>query len=90
MVDMFIDIVNSTFHGLKTLTSNNGTKFVGHEEIAEIIEADFYFAKPYSSSDQGLNEYTNGLIRRFLFKETDFNELSKEASVNIKYILQYM
>ena len=66
----FQDIHNSTFYEFKTITSDHGTEFSGHETIAEIMDADFYFAKPYSSWERGLNEHTNGLIRRFLPKGT--------------------
>ncbi len=71
----------------KTITSDNGTEFAGHEAISKITEADFYFARPYRSCDRGLNEHTNGLIRRFLPKGTDFNEVSdKEIAKNRAYI----
>ncbi|PCS22927.1 hypothetical protein [Candidatus Enterovibrio escicola] len=30
VVEAFIDIVNSTFHNFKTLTSDNSTEFSGH------------------------------------------------------------
>ncbi|WP_190322099.1 hypothetical protein [Candidatus Enterovibrio escicola] len=42
-VETFVKIVNSTFHEFKTLTSDKGTEFVGHEEVAEITDANFYF-----------------------------------------------
>ncbi|WP_150137539.1 hypothetical protein [Candidatus Enterovibrio escicola] len=41
VVEMFINIVNSTFHNFKTLTSDKGTEFAGHEEVTEITDADF-------------------------------------------------
>ncbi|PCS23428.1 hypothetical protein BTN49_0391 [Candidatus Enterovibrio escicola] len=37
MVERFIDIVDSTFHDLKTFTSDNGTKVSDHEEVTETI-----------------------------------------------------
>ncbi|WP_150148117.1 hypothetical protein [Candidatus Enterovibrio escicola] len=65
VVETFIEIVNPTFYVFRTFTSNNNTEFTGHEEIAKITATDFYFAKPYRSSDWGLNEHTNGLIKNF-------------------------
>ena len=32
-----------------TITSDNGKEFAKHQEIAKILEADFYFANPYHS-----------------------------------------
>ena len=52
-----------------------------------MTDADFYFAKPYSSWERGLNEHTNGLIRRFLPKGTDFNKVSEEEIARIEHIL---
>tara|TARA_B110000285_G_scaffold229839_1_gene295374 strand:+ start:1098 stop:2075 length:978 start_codon:yes stop_codon:yes gene_type:complete len=58
---------------VKTITSDNGKEFTKHQEIAQKIEVDFYFADPYSPWQRGLNEYNNKLIRQYLPKKTDFN-----------------
>ncbi|WP_238358276.1 IS30 family transposase [Piscirickettsia salmonis] len=71
----------------KTITSDNGTEFAGHEAISKITEADFYFARPYRSCDRGLNDHTNGLIRRFLPKGTDFNEISDKEIAKIEHYI---
>ena len=62
-----------------TLTSDNGKEFAGHEDIAKALGADFYFAKPYHSWERGTNENTNGLIRWYFSKGTDFATISDEA-----------
>ena len=87
VVTTFRDVVNSTFYNFKTITADNGGEFSGHEEIARITGADVYFARPYRSSDRGLNEHTNGLIRRFLPKGTDFNKVSDQEIAKIEHIL---
>ncbi|QGP57031.1 Transposase, IS30 family (plasmid) [Piscirickettsia salmonis] len=49
VVETFRSIVASTFFDFKTITSDNGTEFAGHEDISKITDADFYFARPYRS-----------------------------------------
>ncbi len=62
-----------------TLTFDNGTEFVEHERIGKALEADTYFAAPYASWERGINENTNGLLRQFFPKGTDFREITKLA-----------
>jgi len=56
-----------------TITSDNGHEFAGHELIAKALEAGYYFAHPYSSWERGTNENTNGLVRQYIPKATDFD-----------------
>lgn len=58
---------------VKTLTFDNGSEFFHHERIARVLSAKTYFAHPYSSWERGINENTNGLLRQFFPKGTDFN-----------------
>lgn len=73
----------------KTITSDNGKEFSYHKEVSEAIEADFYFAHPYSSWERGLNEHTNGLIRQYLPKKTDFTQVHKEEIITIQNKLNH-
>ncbi|MFQ3228435.1 MAG: IS30 family transposase [Porticoccaceae bacterium] len=61
---------------VKTLTFDNGSEFVRHEKIAKSLNAKTYFAHPYSSWERGINENTNGLLRQYFPKKTDFRQVS--------------
>ena len=64
-----------------TVTSDNGKEFAGHHVIANNLDADFYFAHPYSSFERGLNENTNGLIRQYFPKDRDFTTITTEEII---------
>jgi len=63
---------------VRTITSDNGREFAGHEEISKKLEADFYFAHPYASWERGTNENTNGLIRQYFPKNRDFTTITQK------------
>jgi len=73
---------------IQTLTSDNGSEFACHQEIAEELAAKFYFTHPYSSWERGLNEHTNGLLRQYFpektkFYQEDIEEKLKEVVAKI-------
>jgi IS30 family transposase len=59
-----------------TITSDNGKEFASHESIATQLNASFYFAHPYRSWERGTNENTNGLVRQYFPKGTDFSKIT--------------
>jgi len=61
-----------------TITSDNGSEFAQHELIAKKLNANFYFAHPYTSWERGLNEYTNKLIRQYIIKGSNFDLYDSE------------
>lgn len=63
---------------IHTITADNGKEFACHELIARELNIDMYFAHPYHSWERGANENTNGLIRQFFPKGSDFETLSVE------------
>ena len=69
---------------VKTITFDNGLEFSEHKVIAKGLETDIYFAHPYASWERGTNENTNGLIRQYFPKGTDFNNITDEQ---IKYVM---
>jgi IS30 family transposase len=66
-----------------TLTYDNGREFAYHEEIARELTAEGFFAHPYHSWERGLNENTNGLIRQYVPKGKDIDDLSDEDVAEI-------
>ena len=59
-----------------TITGDNGKEFAEHVRIAETLQANFYFAHPYSAWERGTNENTNGLVRQYFPKKTDFSKVA--------------
>ena len=71
----------------KTLTLDNGTENSGHDVITSTLGIKVYFAHPYHSWERGTNENTNGLIRWYLPKGTDFATVSDEEIARIECVL---
>lgn len=61
-----------------TITSDNGPEFRHHQRIALDLNADFFFADPYSSWQRGTVENTNGLVRQYIPKRSAFDTLSDD------------
>lgn len=62
----------------RTLTYNNGLEMAEHKELTKQTGVQVYFAHPYSAWERGTNENTNGLIRRYFPKKTDFNKITEK------------
>lgn len=61
-----------------TLTSDHGKEFADHEQIAAALHLKFYFAHPYAAWERGTNENTNGLLRQYFPKKSDFQAVSSK------------
>jgi transposase, IS30 family len=59
-------------HLRRSMTLDNGSENAKHKEITEELNMPIYFAHPYHSWERGTNENTNGLIRYYFPKGTDF------------------
>lgn len=89
-VEMKDVIINSFINCpelMKSLTVDNGSEFAFHDVISKDLNADVYFANPYSPWERGLNENTNGLIRRFYPKGTDFTKITERDLLKTQYML---
>ncbi|GAB4174105.1 MAG: IS30-like element IS1655 family transposase [Geothermobacteraceae bacterium] len=63
-------------HLCQTLTLDNGKEFSQFKKLEAQTGLSVYFADPYAAWQRGTNENTNGLLRFYLPKGTDFKRLS--------------
>lgn len=62
----------------KSVTLDNGKENHLHMRLNSGLNMNTYFCHPYASYERGTNENTNGLLRRYLPKQTDFSTLTQE------------
>jgi IS30 family transposase len=62
---------------VKTITSDNGREFANHQNIEKKLQATFYFAHPFAAWERGTNENTNGLVRQYFPKGSDFGQITE-------------
>ena len=68
----------------KQSTWDNGFENVLHVEINQLFGLRSFFCEPYHSWEKGTVENTNGLIRRFLPKKTNFDTLPSSTIQRIE------
>lgn len=73
-----IELLKPFAAALRTITADNGKEFAYHEKITQALGAQVYFAHPYHSWERGLNENTNGLLRQYWPKSTDFKKVTQK------------
>lgn len=64
---------------LETVTPDRGKEFANHAQVSEALGGvQFYFCEPHHSWQKPSVESTNGLIREFFPKGTDFSKVTDE------------
>ena len=71
-------MLKPVLHKVKTITFDNGREFYDFKTIENTLGIKVYFSDPYSSWQRGSNEHTNGLLRRFFPKKTNFKNITNK------------
>ena len=84
-----VDLLKPVKAHALTITSDNGKEFAYHQEVSRSLDTKFYFAHPYQSWQRGLNEHTNGLIREYFPKKTEFQDITDRQIVEVQNRLNH-
>jgi len=74
-------------HMRLSLTYDQGKEMAGHKLFTKDTRMQVYFAHPASPWERGTNENTNGLIRQFFPKGTDFSKISRREVKHVQHLL---
>ena len=70
-----------------SMTYDQGREMARHKLFTDITGVKVYFAHPRSPWERGTNENTNGLIRQFFPKGTDFNKITRYEVKKVQDLL---
>lgn len=70
-----------------TLTLDNGSEFTNHEDVSDETGVQVFFCDPYSSWQRGSNENVNSLLRGYLPRRANINDLTQEELDDIAWEL---
>jgi IS30 family transposase len=71
----------------RSITFDNGSEFARCDRLEQHLGLELYFADPGCPYQRGTNENTNGLIRQYFPKGTDFREITHHAVRNVENLL---
>lgn len=88
VVEAVLEMIQSLPNALlKTLTWDQGSEMAQHTKLTLARDMQVFFCDPHSPWQRGTNENTNGLIRDFYPKGTDFREISDADIQNTQDLL---
>lgn len=71
----------------RTLTRDRGSENRGWEALRAVLGVDVFFAHAYASYERGTNENTNGLLRRYFPKRTNWDDVSDADIAHAEYLI---
>jgi len=71
----------------RSMTFDNGKEFAEHRKLTRGLALQVYFAEAYASWQRGTNENTNGLLRQYFPKGTDFTQVSHREVARVEQSL---
>ena len=67
-----------------TITTDNGTEFARHSQLAKKLSTKIFFAHPYSSWEKGGVENYNKLVRQYIPKGTDLEQYTDKYLMEVQ------
>ncbi|MDO8490174.1 MAG: IS30 family transposase [bacterium] len=74
-------------HMRLSMTYDQGTEMAQHKLFTKETNMQVYFCHPASPWERGTNENTNGIIRQFFPKGTDFSKISRREVKHVQHLL---
>ena len=71
----------------KTLTYDRGPEMASHQKLTQKTKIEVFFCDPQSPWQRGSNENTNGLVRQFFPKGTDFSKIDYKEVKHVERLL---
>ena len=73
----------------RSITFDNGTEFARCQRLEKHLDLKIYYAEPGCPYQRGTNENTNGLIRQYFPKGTDFRDHSHTEVRRVETLLNH-
>lgn len=74
-------------HMRLSMTYDQGTEMAQHKLFTKETQMQVYFCHPASPWERGTNENTNGIIRQFFPKGTNFSKISRREVKHVQHLL---
>jgi transposase, IS30 family len=73
----------------RSITFDNGSEFARCHRLEKHLGMELYFAEPGCPYQRGTNENTNGLIRQYFPKGTDFRDITHYEVREVEFLLNH-